>query len=259
MEHLVHLCHGSDIDSMLGDTAIDWHRAASELGQSKRTRDWKRVMVQKLMLHIAPEGHLAKKRRLNTTQTQEADPGSAALESLTRAQRMEAASEVNVQQKMAKLKADHLYVKPVYLGFTDYKNLKGLVSTAAIKDRIVTLFKEMSMAQYQHHPLCEFFERGGNGGYVPKMVHVKAGQTQIMFDVDHVVPKRWGGIDHPRNYVVVHQSMNRSFGDDQAELKMAYYGRSVLRKVAEFTRCAMSSNGVNKALTEFLVDKMDKW
>ena len=50
------------------------------------------------------------------------------------------------------------------------------------------------------------------------MVHIKAGQTQIMFDVDHVVPKRWAGIDHPRNYVVMHQSMNRSFGDEKPEL-----------------------------------------
>ena len=28
-----------------------------------------------------------------------------------------------------------------------------------------------------------------------------------MFDIDHIVPRRWGGIDHPRNMAVMHRSM----------------------------------------------------
>ena len=70
-----------------------------------------------------------------------------------------------------------------------------------------------------------------------------------MFDADHVVPKRWAGIDHPRNYVVMHQSMNRR--------SMAYCG--VLRKVAEFTRRAFGSKALGCAMVQYLETDMDEW
>jgi hypothetical protein len=72
------------------------------------------------------------------------------------------------------------------------------------------------------------------------MVHIKAGQTQITFDVDHVVPKRWAGIDH----VVMHQSMNRSFGDEKPELKMAYCGVQSQCVLAWLRGCRIHSASV---------------
>ena len=175
-------------------------------------------------------------------------------------------SKAHVEQKLAKFRAegrDHLEVKPVYLGFTEYKNLRGPVPSAVMRDLIVACFRGMTFTQGQHHPLRDFFQWcPKNLAYIPKMVHIKAGQTQIMFDVDHVVPKRWAGIDHPRNYVVMHQSMNRSFGDEKPELKMAYCGvqsQCVLRKVAEFTRRAFGSKALGGAMVQYLETDMDEW
>ena len=174
-------------------------------------------------------------------------------------------SDAHIKQRLVRFLAegrDHLGVQPVYLGFTEYKNLRGLVSSIKVRDLILERFRGMTAADYHHHPLREFFlpniTQGGEG-YVPKMVRVKAGQTHIMFDVDHVVPKRWGGVDHPRNYVVVHQSMNRSFGEEQPEVKMAYYGRSVLRKVAEFTRSMVGNKAMGAALVHYLQVDMEDW
>ena len=173
-------------------------------------------------------------------------------------------SDARIEQRLVRFQAegrDHLDVQPVYLGFTEYKNLRGLVSSVKVRDLILERFRGMTAADYQHHPLREFFlpNNTQGEGYVPKMVRVKAGQTHIMFDVDHVVPKRWGGVDHPRNYVVVHQSMNRSFGEEQPEVKMAYYGRSVLRKVAEFTRGMVGNKAMGAALLHYLQVDMEDW
>ena len=170
------------------------------------------------------------------------------------------------QAKLAHFRAlgkTHIDVKPIYLGFTEWKNFRGPISSAQMKHLVVARFQLLSAAEYGHHPLKEFFEPSPSGsGYMPKMVTVRAGQTHIMFDVDHVVPKRWGGIDHPRNYVLMHQSMNRSFGDNQPEVKMAYYGsqnRTVLRKVAEFTRKLFECTSVGAAITSYLLTGMDDW
>ena len=172
-------------------------------------------------------------------------------------------SDAHIKQRLVRFLAegrDHLGVQPVYLGFTEYKNLRGVVSSIKVRDLILERFRGMTAADYQHHPLRNFFLPNAQAeGFVPKMVRVKAGQTHIMFDVDHVVPKRWGGVDHPRNYVVVHQSMNRSFGEEQPEVKMAYYGRSVLRKVAEFTRSMVGNKAMGAALVHYLQVDMEDW
>ena len=51
--------------------------------------------------------------------------------------------------------------------------------------------------------LKDFFEQRGGNGYQAKTID----NGETMFDIDHVVPKRWGGIDHPRNMVVMHRTM----------------------------------------------------
>ena len=64
-------------------------------------------------------------------------------------------------------------------------------------------------------------------------------RKERMFDIDHVVPDNWGGINHPRNMVVMHRSMNRSFKDVLPETKWYYLSHrksGVLRRVAFFVK-----------------------
>ena len=55
------------------------------------------------------------------------------------------------------------------------------------------------------------------------------------FDVDHAIPKAMGGLDHPMNYFVMPQALNKSFGSLIDE-KLGLVGRSVARRVAAFAK-----------------------
>lgn len=118
----------------------------------------------------------------------------------------------------------------------------------------------MSEGEYRFHHLKEFFEprTGGAQGYQPKMIATgpsEAGRLP-MFDVDHVVPEKWGGINHPRNYVVMHRSMNRSFQGKLPETKWAYLGMSGLRTVARFFQEVMASKAVKGGIKYYLENEM---
>ena len=124
-------------------------------------------------------------------------------------------SRAKVEMKLAKFsgKEHILTAKPVYLGHwsayanrRDYPISAGKMNTIIQKD-----FSEMNASDYRAHALRDYFEPrdAGKPGYQPKMVSTgptDAGRAP-MFDVDHVVPSRWGGLDHPRNMVVMHRTM----------------------------------------------------
>ena len=180
------------------------------------------------------------------------------------------ASQAHVEEKLARFKQegrDHLEVKPVYLGFIpEYRNLRKLISSVKMKDMIVERFKNMQLDKYDYDDLKYFFEPSKKGGgFTPKMVKGRHGQTHIMFDVDHVVPQSWGGIHHPRNYVIMHRSMNRSFQSSPPERKMAYLGadsahsRSTLRKVCQFTTDIFDSRTVRDAIVQYIQKEMQDW
>ena len=180
------------------------------------------------------------------------------------------ASQAHVEEKLARFKQegrDHLEVKPVYLGFIqEYRNLRKLISSVKMKDMIVERFKTMRLGEYESHDLKFFFEPSKiSMGFTPKMIKGKHGQTHIMFDVDHVVPQSWGGIHHPRNYVIMHRSMNRSFGSQPPDYKMAYLGadsahsRSTLRKVCQFTTDLFNSRTVRSAIVQYIQNEMKDW
>ena len=83
-----------------------------------------------------------------------------------------------------------------------------------------------------------------------------------MFDVDHILPQKWGGLDHPRNYVVMHRSMNRSFKECLPEAKFSYIERrsdTVLRKVNEFTKDVLQSTQVQNAIKDYIENHMRPW
>ena len=76
------------------------------------------------------------------------------------------------------------------------------------------------------------------------------------------MPQRWGGLDHPRNFVVMHRSMNRSLRDALPENKMAYINsrdRAILRKVAQFVNDLLSSKTVQGAYKTFVETEMKDW
>jgi hypothetical protein len=78
----------------------------------------------------------------------------------------------------------------------DYANFRRLVPSGAMHALI--LEDARSWTKPDAHLGC-FFERNPSGaGFV-----VKEGWD---FDVDHAIPQHWGGLDHPRNYIVMPRS-----------------------------------------------------
>ena len=122
-------------------------------------------------------------------------------------------SKAKVEAKLQKFKdKQHIdTVSPQYLGtIPQYANMRKLVSAGKVHQQIHHDFMYMSEADYKYHALKDFFEpRKEQPGYQAKLIDTGIlGQgKETMFDVDHVVPSRWGGIDHPRNMVVMHRSM----------------------------------------------------
>lgn len=57
-------------------------------------------------------------------------------------------------------------------------------------------------------------------------------------EVDHAIPRRIGGRDHPRNYILMSSRLNGSFGGTCLDEKMAILDPPLQRKVYEFARDA---------------------
>eukprot|EP00964_Phaeocystis_antarctica_P153298 scaffold121499_cov63-Phaeocystis_antarctica.AAC.1 len=117
----------------------------------------------------------------------------------------------------------------------------------------------MSKDNFTHHQLRDFFEaRPNDQGYQLKYIQtgMAGGGRSKMLDIDHVVPKRWGGVDHPRNYVAMHCSMNRSFGSALPEEKWAYLGKSVTRGVAVFVKGIYDSQVMQDAIEKYILNAM---
>ena len=123
-------------------------------------------------------------------------------------------SKAKVEAKLEKFKdKQHIdKVVPVYLArVRKYANMREQVTAGKMHKMIQEDFRNMSETNYEFHSLRDFFEprKDEKPGYQAKMIDtgiLRQGK-ESMFDVDHVVPSRWGGIDHPRNMVVMHRSM----------------------------------------------------
>jgi hypothetical protein len=128
----------------------------------------------------------------------------------------------------------HIEVKPEYLGdVPHYKNMRHPITSSKMSKMIEDEFRTMTAATFEFHPLKHFFEPRQGGGYVPKREN-----GQKMFDIDHVLPVRWGGPNHPRNFVMMHSAMNRAFGADLPEYEMAYIGMTNNCKNNQRVLCA---------------------
>jgi hypothetical protein len=126
----------------------------------------------------------------------------------------------------------------------DYANFRRLVPSGEMHALI--LENARSWIEPDAHLGC-FFERSPSGaGFV-----VKKGWE---FDVDHAIPQHWGGLDHPRNYIVMPRSLNRSF-QAYIDEKMALVGNSVSRRVAIF---AQRMKELGRSETEANLAKLDR-
>lgn len=56
------------------------------------------------------------------------------------------------------------------------------------------------------------------------------------FNVDHIIPKFWGGIDHPRNYFLLCGSLNKSLGEWITKEKMAFIGKKNRAAASKFAK-----------------------
>ncbi|KAJ3086814.1 hypothetical protein HK102_012412 [Quaeritorhiza haematococci] len=162
---------------------------------------------------------------------------------------------------------------PVYLGQTpEYANQTRELNSTRQRDVIIHKHKKMTPREFAKSPFRRFFEPSRDGiGYVP--IKIKINNTwYIVLQIDHIVPKRWGGVDHPRNYVAMHISMNTSFQDVLPEAKMAYIetgivthssgpvrSRShVLRHVANFLQGLRNDPAVRRAREDYYENRMPK-
>lgn len=132
--------------------------------------------------------------------------------------------------------------KVVYLGEVshpsrpelNYRSMTRTISSSRMNELIRTHAKTWTNADFQHmHQFHRFFEPiPSRSGF-----QLRAG---FKLDVDHILPAAWGGVDHPRNYVFIASSINRSFGDD-VDAKMGLLGVHVKRKAQEFARSARAA------------------
>jgi len=127
---------------------------------------------------------------------------------------------------------DAIELEPVWLGFIEeYANMRRLISSGEMHKRIVQDARSWSEHDYEFHVLRDFFEpvfvNGKAVGY-----KVKSGYE---FDVDHALPKAWGGWDHPRNYLVMARSLNKSLQDNIDE-KFALVGPQITRQIQYFAQ-----------------------
>jgi hypothetical protein len=152
----------------------------------------------------------------------------------------------------------HLDTKPVCLILVpQYKNMKHACKTGQLLPVIDSDFKHMSKSDYEFHSLKDFYEPAATGkGYVYK----KLNDGARMFDLDHLLPDSWSGIDHPRNYVMMHRSYNRSFADATPEHKLAYIGNrngaTALRLCAAFHKQIKDDKAVKAAHNDFFQHRM---
>lgn len=134
----------------------------------------------------------------------------------------------------------------VYLGFAwsatspryDYTNMEDWISTAEvgkrIKEQAATWAKGSN--DYKFSPFRQFFEWNEAKGHYE-------GIDGANFHVDHILPKAWGGLDHPRNYCIMWDRLNLHFGPYVWE-KLGYLDQAAARMAAQFNRDINSAPNV---------------
>lgn len=125
-------------------------------------------------------------------------------------------------------------LQPVYLGaFNGYGNTQDFVTTAQMMKRLQADARTWTKGHYEQFvpaKLRAYFEPlpgGKTTGYGLRL--------GVEADVDHILPAAWGGLDHPRNYVLMPSSLNRSL-KDLVDPKVGFLSNTELRAVQRFAQ-----------------------
>jgi HNH endonuclease len=131
--------------------------------------------------------------------------------------------------------------QPVYLGGLYFPG--GEISSSKMRLMLIADAATWTTSKFNFSPLKAFFQpRMRGGGYELKTENI---------DIDHVIPKSMGGLDHPRNYVVMSRSLNRSFGADVDE-KFFTLGRTTTVAAKAFVQGHLKATAGQRA--EYLRD-----
>eukprot|EP00808_Paulinella_micropora_P010954 g13450.t1 len=103
----------------------------------------------------------------------------------------------------AKYSPAEVETRPVYLGFIpDLANIPHALSRAQARRWV--------LANRAHASLRAYFD--------------DQGRRRVPFHLDHIVPSRLGGFDHPRNYAIMPEIFNQRFGSWFMPAKTQYLG-----------------------------------
>lgn len=64
------------------------------------------------------------------------------------------------------------------------------------------------------------------------------------YEIDHIVPRSLGGIDHPHNYAIVPRNLNRQWRGDWTADKRAELGRDTVRQALDFAQWSAAQSTV---------------
>lgn len=175
--------------------------------------------------------------------------------------------EHDAEQRKKRLKAERgrteqekeaIDLAPAYLGFIndpmnparDYANYPKSITCGAMAKRLISDARTWTKREFetQFHVLRDWFcpidPINPDGGYKPK----------YGFDIDHILPKAWTGHNHPRNYMLLSSSLNRSF-QDKLEEKCALLPQRLVRQIQGFAQGVVEETGqevINQAIARYL-------
>lgn len=128
---------------------------------------------------------------------------------------------------------DCIRLGAVYLG--DIYHTDKFTKSSDMRAFIEREAATWTRVEFERHRLRHFFEPMRGGGY----------RFKAFYDphVDHILPKAYGGIDHPRNYALMSGKLNIYFGDRMdSDEKLAVVGKVVRGHVMRFARQAADAS-----------------
>jgi hypothetical protein len=130
-------------------------------------------------------------------------------------------------------------MQPIILGdVLPYANVQAEMSTDVM---ISTLKRDAKQWPRPPLELDHIFQRKEGGrGY----------ELKFRISIDHIVPQSMGGLDHPRNYLIVGKRINSHWWANVDE-KAAVIGRSAMVKVHNFHKDYVNDPRVRATRAEY--------
>ena len=82
---------------------------------------------------------------------------------------------------------------------------------------LLALMKSRGMHTISCAAVRAFLLAAEGGKLAADLVAAHGASSFAELQIDHIIPRKWGGVDHPYNYFVLRASLNASFGSDGAQ------------------------------------------